>query len=184
MDKLGELFGPLAGPIKVEVWEKDAKPASLVLVTDDVAARLGQQMRLAIHDPIARIFWRQAVLLYVVDRNGSIWLALEEIAERTGEIPPEFTVARQRFADFTAQLRKFGHPTLVDGQPARIAGEILLEYDEESKTFAWEINAKSGRYNKGAERTEAHLNNVAEALSKLDVNLSLQPYREIAHGNS
>jgi len=55
--------------------------------------------------------------------------------------------------------KKSGHPTLLNGGPGRIAGEI--KYNSRQKT--WEVNSSSGRYTKGyytAKEINNYLKNV------------------------
>ncbi len=52
--------------------------------------------------------------------------------------------------------QRLGHPTLVDGENARVAGEI--KFNEETKK--WRINDSSGRYSRG--RTDIERNQILE----------------------
>ncbi len=58
----------------------------------------------------------------------------------------------------SGQEKKLGHPTLVKGEPARIAGEITW-FENEKK---WKVNDISGRYTKNRNRSRAHLDHVVQ----------------------
>ncbi|GAB4149488.1 MAG: hypothetical protein Tsb0016_20900 [Sphingomonadales bacterium] len=68
---------------------------------------------------------RDATYIWIIDQNGSLIIAVEENLQGAARIGAE---------------NALGHPTLVDGQAARMAGES--KYD----TDGWYIDGKSGRY--------------------------------------
>jgi hypothetical protein len=57
-------------------------------------------------------------------------------------------------------VKPLGHPLLVGGGPARIAGEIYVDYDDDGQ-LTWVLNNKSGRYGIHSSRQRDHLENVA-----------------------
>jgi hypothetical protein len=68
---------------------------------------------------------------------------------------------------------KLGHPTLTEGGPARVAGELKYENGE------WTINNNSGRYSSHADRGPDKLSNAADLFknSGVDVKQSFNPDR-------
>ena len=57
--------------------------------------------------------------------------------------------------------RLLGHPTLVDGGKARVAGKI--KFNPETKQ--WRINDRSGRYSRG--RSSGERNQILDNVQKL-----------------
>jgi hypothetical protein len=74
--------------------------------------------------------------------DTTIWIAVEELALADGI--KRRGVPKRRNGQHPASEKKLGHPTLVDGGKARIAGELAIE--EISGRFAWVVNCSSGRY--------------------------------------
>lgn len=86
----------------------------------------------------------EVIYLWLVTDEGSVLLAEEEEVVRDG-----------------VRIGKLGHPTLNDGDPARIAGEIKVE------NGSWIINNESGRYSYGNQgREKRHLENVKSQLER------------------
>ena len=87
--------------------------------------------------------------IWVVDKDGKIIVGEEVVAGPPG---PD------------GKIPKFGHPTLTDGQPARIGGE--LRYNPQ--TGGWEANPYSGRYtgnhpDRGAEQLQNAIDQMNES---------------------
>ena len=80
--------------------------------------------------------------IWLVDEQGRLVVA-EEVP--TGKTQPD------------GRPERLGHPTLVDGQPARIGGEIKPQPDGTIN-----INNSSGRYSGHADRGPAQLDNAAK----------------------
>ncbi len=97
--------------------------------------------------------------LQVVDPNSPpvlvagkeyIWVVREDGTLVIGEeVPTGNTLP-------TGQPEKLGHPTLTNGQPARIGGELRYENGR------WIINNASGRYSGHPDRGSEQLDNVAK----------------------
>ncbi|WP_370301650.1 hypothetical protein [Pseudooceanicola sp.] len=51
---------------------------------------------------------------------------------------------RRNFPVHPAEEKKLGHPTLLAGNMARVAGELFL--DEDENELFWFMNVSSGRY--------------------------------------
>jgi hypothetical protein len=79
--------------------------------------------------------------IWVVDKKGNLRIG----SEVPVKIDPE-----------TGKWLKLGHPTLTDGAPARIGGELRFG---QNGPF---INSWSGRYSKPYSRTSGHLDNAAQ----------------------
>jgi hypothetical protein len=89
-------------------------------------------------------------ILWVVNDKGEILIALEEgiLAEQDGgsisfPLPKNLASAYSKLGQAPI-YSKLGHPALVGCQPARIAGEIICDLDENRSL--WYINNRSGRY--------------------------------------
>jgi hypothetical protein len=88
--------------------------------------------------------------IWVIDKDGK-FLVAEELP--VGTAPDGFK-------------QKLGHPTLTEGEPARIGGEFRY------KDGKWEMNNKSGRYSNHPDRGPEQLENAANIVkeSGMDVN--------------
>ena len=92
------------------------------------------------------------IILWLVDQNGDIIFAIEEAV--ADGLPLD--VPRHRRAEHKVGKAKLGHPALIAGRKARVAGEIY--YDPRDNV--WKINMNSGRYSAAYDRSLKHLSNV------------------------
>ncbi len=80
-----------------------------------------------------------------MDEDSDIKLAAEEIAELPDVRELTGHPRRRNFPSHPADEKKLGHPCLIDEQPARIAGELFLDHDDDDN-LVWFVNTNSGRY--------------------------------------
>jgi hypothetical protein len=121
----GELRPPqanaAAGIPAIKAWEIDnggiKAPKSLV----DVSASGLPELN------------RQWTYIWLIGKEGQLMMAVEECVDGSPRIR-------------ASTLPALGHPTLVNGDPARLGGELTWDGD------AWSLNAKSGRYSAGRDR--------------------------------
>jgi len=72
---------------------------------------------------------------------------------------------RMRGIPLNGNVKPLGHPLLVGGSSARIAGELYLDLKDGSD-LVWVLNNRSGRYGMHKSRKLEHLENVAELLRR------------------
>lgn len=133
-----EEFGVLRGPEAMQEWEKQFVPVSRVKLDKTVGDTLAAQKKLSA-SPLLKAAAKTAHYIWAMDAQCDIWIAYEELAPITDAIAPG--IPRRR----GEHIEKLGHPTLVFGQHARIAGEFFLD-ETESKELVWTLNVQSGRY--------------------------------------
>jgi hypothetical protein len=114
-------------------------------------------------------------ILWVVNDEGEVLIALEEgiLAEQDGgpisfPLPKNLASAYSKLGQAPV-YSKLGHPALVGCQPARIAGEIICDLDENPSL--WYINNRSGRYGVNVGRTPQQLANVAAVFAQFGIQL-------------
>ncbi|MBX3568568.1 MAG: hypothetical protein KF914_10950 [Rhizobiaceae bacterium] len=82
-------------------------------------------------------------LLWAVDIDGTPVIAVEELAP-IAAIAHRRGLPRRRNLVHPVEERKLGHPCLVAGGAARIAGELFLQH--RNGAMVWFMNVNSGRY--------------------------------------
>lgn len=140
-------------------WEDRHTPFSLFKLDRNSGEAMCKALELAQQSPFG-IALTTIGFIWVMDSSGHVWIAVEELAladevKRRG-------IPRRRHGQHPASEKKLGHPTLVAGQAARIAGELAIE--EISGRYRWVINCSSGRYcyNEKSRPKVAHLVNLME----------------------
>lgn len=142
-DELDQDFGVPRKPEKVDVWEQNIKPLSLSRL-EDAANTLKSLTELA-DQALVQADLRVKTFLWVMDGNGEIFVAIEELAPKTPAAPHSGFPRRRAFGH-PAEEKKLGHPTLIDAGEARIAGEIAFDRQQNSSSLQLVLNANSGRY--------------------------------------
>jgi hypothetical protein len=158
LEDLDSHFGAAKQPSRIDSWEMDAKPKSLSELDNRTSKALkgyGEIARLDLlkFDAMAKRF------IWAIDRDGGVKIAVEELAALPDGGDSVGHPRRRHFPIHPAQERKLGHPCLVDGGVARIAGELFLDVNEGGK-LGWYVNVKSGRYCREERPTSAHEGNV------------------------
>lgn len=112
-------------------------------------------------------FWSIAVL-WIMDECGDIYFAVEEVVDSRGNLmfPLPFQL------DIPSGKSKLGHPALVRGANARIAGEIY--FDMNASPAAWIISNKSGRYGLRKTTTSSHLENIAKIFESYAIPMGIE----------
>ncbi|MGL4489779.1 MAG: hypothetical protein ACRCU5_10090 [Rhizobiaceae bacterium] len=138
-------------------WEIGLVPISLFELNKETAEQLVNAVELAKQAPFG-IALTTIGYIWVLDQECKVWIAVEELALADGV--QRRGIPKRRNGQHPASEKKLGHPTLVKGGPARIAGELSIE--EISGKFRWVLNCSSGRYcyDEPLRPTVAHLNSV------------------------
>lgn len=101
-----------------------------------------------------------------MDHLGDIYIAVEEIAlQSLAELHVGYP--RLRGYEHPSEHKKLGHPTLLGGGEARIAGELAL--DEMKGKLHWFLNAHSGRYCRQLPPSKSQLASVAASFKQFGV---------------
>ncbi|MDH6269169.1 hypothetical protein M2360_004595 [Rhizobium sp. SG_E_25_P2] len=169
---LDERFGqcrPAARPV-AEV-EQHIQPRSLQRLAD-VAAVLKTYLECAGDLAIPAVFHETAPILWLVDEDGAIRIAMEEVVLRdTGAL--RYILPRNG-PPMEAHHVRLGHPALLDPvepgmvKEARIGGELFYDPVRYSPV-SWVISNNSGRYGKREGITRSHINNVRDVFASYDI---------------
>ena len=130
-------------PTRIFDWERHRRPRSIAQLDLIVAETLASLGRL-LNCNLLRYAAKSIMYIWVMDRHGSIWIAVEELAELPDGRNLTGHPRRRDFPVHPAGEKKLGHPSLLDGDAARIAGELFL--DEVDGSLVWHVNDHSGRY--------------------------------------
>lgn len=141
-------YGYLKAPTEINWWEKDRSPLSLGTLSKD----LGSLLR-AYRGNCQHILLRQTAqcftIIWAMDESGDVKIAFEELTTEAlahgGTLATNAGYPRRRGATYhPVEEKKLGHPTLLGGGKARVAGELILDIVDD-KLF-WYVNCSSGRY--------------------------------------
>jgi hypothetical protein len=158
-------FGRLVDPTQVRVapCEETNTQQSIFQLDETGAARLRRIMEAVQNDEgcyLSRCLVSELCLLWVIDKDGSVILGLEEgvtSTERKFPLPRAMVEARPRLWPKESTL---GHPALVHCEQARIGGEFT--YDPAHPRGPWLLTNKSGRFGVNLGRTEGELEAAAD----------------------
>ncbi|RWC31486.1 hypothetical protein [Mesorhizobium sp.] len=142
IENLDTEFGELRGPERIMKWEEDRTPNSLCTLDAELLATLSS-LRDCAQSSLLKSAAQTQNYLWVMDASGSIKIAIEEIAVLDGK-PDTRGFPRRRGYKHPSEDKKLGHPTLLAGGKARIAGELALDLNDDK--LLWVLNANSGRY--------------------------------------
>jgi hypothetical protein len=159
-------------PAVVYPAEQNYQPSTLFLLSASTAPRIRQFVTMSSDRHRFSCFpFAEFAILWAVNAEGEILIAIEEgvLTERNSLFPLPKTLAAKRV------YSKLGHPTLVNRQPARIAGEIICDLGVNHAE--WYINNRSGRYGVNVGRTAQQLHNVAVEFAKFGIELQPDFYR-------
>lgn len=168
--ELDALFGPSATPIRVEITERFRQPESLTTLNESSAPIIKSYLKAASDGlKIAQVSHQLLPILWVMDENAQIHMALEEVVEIATQ-NTSFPLAR-RF-QVPDGFEKLGHPSLIydASKGGRIGGELLYDPDPEFGVENWVITNASGRYGRNCK--QEHLANVAEVFACYGIRFS------------
>lgn len=156
--ELDEKFGILVHPTAIKRHENNQTLTAAYTLDDETAEilRLFIEPALTGHKLFDFLF-RRLVILWIVTETGDIRFCLEEVCETDR---PDARYPRIRGMAPNDSITPLGHPTLVSGGDGRIAGEIVLDRDDDDSPV-WTINNKSARYGVHPSRDPIQLENVA-----------------------
>jgi hypothetical protein len=103
---------------------------------------------------IPRIIHQSAIILWLIDNGGAVWFCLEEMYKDNSETK---MLPRLNSVDYPKGYEKLGHPALIGGRRARIAGEITWSPGGRNSKPRWIISNKSGRYGIRPDIAASHL---------------------------
>lgn len=151
-------FGASKMPSRIDSWEVNAKPRSLSSLDGPVGTTLRRYRRIAKFE-LLKFDAMTKRFIWAMDAGGEVKIAVEELAGMPDGSASVGHPRRRNYPIHPAQERKLGHPCLVDGAKARIAGEFFLDESEKGK-LVWYVNVKSGRYCRDRRPTKKHQENV------------------------
>lgn len=169
MGTLDHDFGAALPPERdVSAAEKKYAPSSLEKLNPTNGMRLKNLMEEVGHgNKFPKLTFWSLSILWIMDEHGDVYFAVEEIVSSRGGLvavlPADVEVPKGK--------SKLGHPSLVRGANARIAGEIY--FDINMPTPAWMISNRSGRYGLRKTTEERHLENVSEIFKKHKISLEI-----------
>lgn len=163
-----DLYGPLREATNINSWEVDHQPLSLTELNPASGAALHALLAPASH----RLFTpatRAMTLIWVMDPDCRIWLAVEEFS-------PHDKIGIAGFPRLESfNEKKLGHPTLCPGQPVRIAGELFLD-ETNTGELKWFLNVSSGRFCKEMPPTPQQALAVLDLFKKeMGISIELDP---------
>jgi hypothetical protein len=114
------------------------------------------------------LFWNVSqcfAFIWAMDSVGDVHIAYEEILVDMDGVADlsklkEGYPRRRGFPVHPAMEKKLGHPTLIGGGPARVAGELFL--DVRDQKLHWFVNCGSGRYCADRKPSKRQSDNVHE----------------------
>lgn len=151
---------PTNGDHAMQAWEIGKEPVSRIVFGPAAATAMKK-----LCDVANTAFFGFAVstinYIWVVNEAGDLVISVEELAVedavRASGLP------RRRSGHHPAEVKKLGHPTLIAGGLARIAGELALDRVN-GIDFTWVLNANSGRYCRFQPPSKVNLENVRNVL--------------------
>lgn len=153
----------------VEPWELQT-PFSLTELTPTTAGPLRVRMQnLEQGYSIGTLLTNQTRILWVVTDDGRLLLAVEELTQNSR--PTGHPYCRQH--PYFGNWPKLGHPSLVNGVPARIAGELYFDANGSPTQPRWYISNNSGRYSWQPSRRRTHLENVRDVFASYQIPLTI-----------
>lgn len=131
-------YGRLRPPTEVRRWEKNCRPTSLTLLDEECGKALAA-FATAAQSNLVGTSCSALLFIWAMDAECRIWIAVEEVSP--WHRPRLAGVAKLK----QFNLKKLGHPTLVNGGMARIAGELMVEPQDDGRPRLV-LNQSSGRY--------------------------------------
>lgn len=133
-------YGVVREPDGTKPWELEMTPKSKAMLDSGTVASLRVHAQ-ACREPLLRYAPKWITFIWVVDTDGKFHIAVEELAAME---PSNLSGAPRLRRHHPSETKKLGHPSLVGGAVARIAGELFV--DEVGGEISWWVNCDSGRY--------------------------------------
>ena len=169
MTELDVRYGECRVAENVTEAERLIRPESLTKLDEVSAASISAIMVAATSGVnLVKGLFAHLPMLWVVDRHGDIFVALEEVVsvDTFRFLRPK---SRRDNMDPITETR-LGHPALVDERcEARIGGELLYDPGWGVQYEGWYITNASGRFGIGKGPTNDHLRNVASEFGRLGI---------------
>lgn len=160
-------FGVPRSPKRIDDWEQAQVPLSRCILDDGVAGVLSG-LEKAVQGDLLRPAAQAKNFIWAMDEDGEVIIAVEEIAPTAYEgqraVPKGYP--RRKGLEHPVEKRKLGHPTLLGGGDARIAGELAFDMDSSGTRLVWMLNANSGRYCAETPPTTEQIDNIARLFVK------------------
>ncbi|WP_152621298.1 hypothetical protein [Bradyrhizobium japonicum] len=164
MTELDDQFGPVIPPQNgLKAWEQNEQLLCYEL-NQSSARQLSNLLATATEGGMLLAVAIAVTVIWIIADDGSMVFALEETIVEGGTSRSP----RMRGIPLSGNVKPLGHPLLVNGSGARIAGELYLDRNEDD-ALIWVLNNRSGRYGMHRSRTRAHLDNAAELLRRYGV---------------
>jgi hypothetical protein len=158
-------FGVPRGPDSIYPWEANRLPRSLSKLCSNLGKKLLQSVDLA-NVELFRFSSRAITYIWAMDALGEIFIAVEELAELPDGRNLTGHPRRRDYPQHPAEEKKLGHPTLLAGGHARMAGELFMDSDIDG-VMKWYINDNSGRYCKRVPPTKSNKDNILNKFREL-----------------
>lgn len=141
--ELDRTYGALRSPYKVDAWEVSRHPESRSVLNEALGTALAGYKNVS-QNALFQHAARSMTYIWAMKDNGEISIAVEELAEMPDGTEVRGFPRRRNYPRHPAEEKKLGHPCLVSGGGARVAGELFL--DDATGTLCWYVNVSSGRY--------------------------------------
>jgi hypothetical protein len=165
-DQFGQIISPQNG---LKSWERSEQLLCYEL-NQSSAKQLSNLLATATDGGMLLSIATAVTIIWIVTSDGSVIFALEETVVEGGTSRRP----RMRGIPLNGSVKPLGHPLLVGGASARIAGELYLDVDESGQSLHWVLNNRSGRYGMHKSRTPEHLENVAELLRRYGIEVETE----------
>lgn len=153
-------FGACREPSMVQEWEREKVPVSKVELDGEVGKTLEEHRKVS-SCTLLKSSAKCLYFIWAMDADCRVFIAYEEIApdESADVMGAQLGMPRIKHGNVhPADVKKLGHPTLVNGGVARVAGELFL--DDWDDKLSWFVNVGSGRYCRSLQPTQANCDGV------------------------
>lgn len=154
------MYGAPRSPSYIDDWEEGKSPVSLRSLCEETGEKLRSFREVSDCDLLSASA-RCITFIWAMKCDGSIKIAVEELAELPNGDELTGHPRRRNYPRHPADEKKLGHPCLVEGEHARIAGELFLD-EADGDGFRWFANDSSGRYCKEFPPTKVQIKNAIE----------------------
>jgi hypothetical protein len=156
-------YGNLREASSIREWEEGVAPASKSTLTASLGGALKQYREICQTD-LFRSAAQCFQFIWVMNEKCELLISYEEIVtgdwsqSEKGNGLKNGHPRRRGFPSHPADEKKLGHPTLLGGGKARMAGELFLDVD--NGKLQWYVSCGSGRYCRETPPTSDQQHNV------------------------